>query len=448
VVKTTADKPSEITTITKQQTDRSTMSSVTTDPAAGAAAVESHAADEASGPGEVVFSSDGLNPPAPVQLRPPPIRQTTQTAGSGNCAVDYADNVSVEQAFEAFAGKLYYPSEKSVVGLVGASSSSSSATTKRCTGGETPLERLQRLHAEVKELESDLGSSLQQGDDDNDDPSLAMLASIQQIKTRLEAQQQNNAMISLLQQQEALARHVANSTRALNEPLPSAPASLSASSSPAGENAAILARLQKLEAVLGAASAATATATNNTNDASSSSLLQRLATLEKNMSRLDEKELEALTKKAKVIRQDLEAASKARSKLMSVVSTTGGASSAGGLSSATNASSGTSSSINIRAEDSKTITDLHDELVQLQGMTTHLPLLAQRLQSLAHLHASSATYASRLNAIEDLAVHKLPPQVSQLEQALNKMELNLQTSAQQMMENVQALQQRVDQLSS
>jgi hypothetical protein len=230
----------------------------------------------------------------------------------------------------------------------------------------------------------------------------------------------------------------------------------SPSPSPSPAEASILARLQKLEAVLGGAGTNTSSTSSSSSSSSSisssnASLMHRLAVLEKSMSRWDDKELEALTKKAKVIRQDLEAASKARNKLMSVVTTSGGgASSSSGITLANasggSGSSSSSTSIHIRAEDSKTITDLHDELVQLQGMTLHLPVLAHRLQSLAHLHASTATYGARLQAMEDLSVHKLPPQVALLEGALEKMETNLSQCAQQMMDNVKALQERVDKL--
>jgi len=178
-------------------------------------------------------------------------------------------------------------------------------------------------------------------------------------------------------------------------------------------------RLQRLENWIGAggvgSSSSSALSAENT-----TCLSERLAALESTISKLDEKELDLKAKKAKVIRQDLEAASKARNKLMA----------------------GSPATTSSSASDSKTMTELHDLFIQLQGITPHLPLLTQRLQALSRQHQEAALQSAKLQALTALS-QRLTTQVSSLEQAVNTTEQALVQTAEQMKQNIQALDEKL-----
>ena len=148
-------------------------------------------------------------------------------------------------------------------------------------------------------------------------------------------------------------------------------------------------RLRKLETILGS------TAT----DATSKSLLERLNDAERLTKEMDMKEVDKLAAKAKVVRSDLEAAARARQKL----------------------ASSSSSSSRVNDEDARTLTALHTHLVELEGISTHLPALTVRLTELASLHSSAAEFGERLNVCEE-AVNRSEKLLESVETSLNKME--------------------------
>jgi hypothetical protein len=126
---------------------------------------------------------------------------------------------------------------------------------------------------------------------------------------------------------------------------------------------------------------------------SSKPLVDRVGQLEFAMSHLDERHLEQAAKQAKVIRQDLEAASKARNKLM----------------------------MSDKDSSSKTITALYDTMMSLQDVSKHLPALTQRLQVLSQHHVQAATWNARLVALED-AVGRMSTQLQGAEAAVQRLE--------------------------
>ncbi|KAL7498345.1 hypothetical protein ACHAWT_009393 [Skeletonema menzelii] len=149
-------------------------------------------------------------------------------------------------------------------------------------------------------------------------------------------------------------------------------------------------RLRKLETILGS----TATATDST----SKSLLERLNDAECLTKEMDMKEVDKLAAKAKVVRSDLEAAARARQKLAS-----------------------SSSSSRVNDEDARTLTALHTHLMELEGISTYLPVLTLRLTELASLHSSAAEFGERLNICEE-AVNRSEKLLESVETSLNKME--------------------------
>jgi hypothetical protein len=82
--------------------------------------------------------------------------------------------------------------------------------------------------------------------------------------------------------------------------------------------------------------------------------------------------MEQTAKKAKVIRADLEAASKAGNKLTATY----------------------------KKEDSKMILQLHQQMTELEGLSGYLPSLANRLQQLVGLHVQASTFLTRLETLE------------------------------------------------
>ena len=114
---------------------------------------------------------------------------------------------------------------------------------------------------------------------------------------------------------------------------------------------------------------------------------------------MDMKEVDKLAAKAKVIRSDLEAAARARTKL----------------------ASSSSSSSRVNDEDARTLTALHNHLVELEGISTYLPALTVRLAELSNLHSNAADFGERLDVCEE-AVNRSEKLLDSVDASLKKME--------------------------
>lgn len=345
-----------------------------------------HAADEAAG--EEIFTSEGRDPP--IVTSPPPLKQP-DTVSDDDKALLETTGLPAEEAFEVFAGKLY-PIK---------SNSSSSTTT---TGvPETPWQRLARLQREAQELEHDLTSAGGGGDTANiaagGEPLL--LQAVRDLQGRLSDPSTVSAFGSSNAWQERLTQQVADSIVSVGS-MEGGGSATSLQDAAATTPTDWEARIRKLEKLVGTGGGLH----------ESHSLLERLTVLERAASKLSEKDLEVAMKKAKVIRQDLEAASKAKNKLIS--------------------------SRDSSAESSKSIASLHDQMIQLQGMTKLLPVLVQRLQALASQHSQATTWSQRLAATEQQA-SQLQAATTKIDASLKQMEDSLKTTAEQMTENMKAL---------
>jgi myosin heavy subunit len=328
-----------------------------------------HAADEAAG--EVIFSSDGLEPP--ILTSPPPLPPPSNQNDDDKAVLE-TTGISADQAFEVFAGKMYATQP-----------SSSATTTSRSL--ETPWQRLARLEREVQELQADLTAG-------DDNAGAAVTQAVRALQERL-----SHTTITSSAVQERLSQQLADSAVSLTGG--GSPTKTVAAAAQAAPEIDWDGRLRQLEKLIG---------TGGLSD--SHSLLERLATMEGSIAKMTDKDLEASWKKAKVIRQDLEAASKARNKLLA--------------------------SRDANAESSKSIADLHDQMTQLQGMSRLLPVLVTRLQALATQHAQATTWSQRLAATEQQAV-QLQTATTKLDASLVQLEGSLQTSVQQMEDNMKAL---------
>lgn len=144
-------------------------------------------------------------------------------------------------------------------------------------------------------------------------------------------------------------------------------------------------------------------------------LVERVKTLEDSMSMVSDSKLESVGAKVKVIRQDLEAAAKAKNKLQ------------GG--------------------DPKVIGELYDLLQQVTPMQTLLPVLAERLETLSSQHVQMASCSTRLQALES-AMKLLETTLSSVEASVEKLESNFSsTIAPQLEANLQALDDRLQKLT-
>lgn len=354
-------------------------------------------ADEAGG--EVVYSSDGLSP---MEItKPPAIAQAEITDKEESSVLD-SDDIQASDAFEVFSGKVY---------------SVKTPQSYAAHGGykETPLERLARLQTETSQLETELRTTAANSGRAFDEE-IVKLAT--QLKSRL-----NAASSTRLPEQDELTRLIHKQLKlaqgAAAEATSTPPATSSTSSSTTSTTGLIYElygtaqnpttsteeRLTKIERLVG--SSAT----------SHKSLLARLEELESTLARVDDKSLEQAQLKAKVIRADLEAASKARNKLTATY----------------------------KKEDSKTIQELHQQMTELEGLSQHLPALTSRLQQMATLHVQSASFATRLLQTEEQA-GQAAASLAQLERTLEKVQSHMVENVQTVERNMKQLDERLQRL--
>lgn len=355
---------------------------------------EEHAADEAAG--EVIYSSDGL-PTSP----PPKYRKSFLEKVDDATLDTTASNAS--HAFEVFSGKVY-PVQTMGGAII-------------ATKSETPTQRLARLQQEVAELEQDLSSSAEEA------AGPALMQVVTDLKQRLQTQTgvvasaKNQAEMTLSIQQHLdewqLAKAASSGDDAPKPETSGVVYELYGGVSTAAASAApsVEERLLQVESLLGGSTGGS--------KSSSQSLLTRLEEMESFLKGLNAKGLEQASAKAKVIRSDLEAASKARNKLASAAS--------------------------FRKEDAKTIAALYDQMTQLEGLTDHLPALVARLQQLASLHSFSSTFSVRLTQSEK-EVTQLQGLVKQLEDTVVKAETGMVENVKVIETNMQKLDERITKL--
>ena len=340
-----------------------------------------HDADHAGGGEEVVYSSDGADLPLlsfPVKTK--------------HDEIDESEIIAPEQAFQIFANKLFavnpYSTKKEL------------NNAEIAQSNESPLVRLARLKNELEALEHDCSSQ-----------------DFRLFQDQLVKMQDQLHVISSsqLNKQTGLTSYIESSVSAVNDmKLVDVKASVALPMVSDGQNATQLNdRVHRLEKLLGGKLSASGDQV---------SLVTRVKTLEALLLKIDDKKLDLLQKRSKVIRQDLEAAAKARNKLSS--STIGSP---------------------LLSDDSKTITTLYDGLQSLNGMSEHLPILSARLQALALQHADAATRTARFKAVEQMT-SDLSKQVQSIETALTSLDKSLKENAAVMQSNVHALEERTKSL--
>ena len=412
-----------------------------------------HTADESGGVRESVYASDGL-PSLVVPLPPPPLRlvggrnnddggTTTTTA----CVV--IDDVEKDAIIESIASdpRDAFDMFDVVAGVGGLPYSSSSAAN--IATWEDPRRRLFRLRSEIEDLERSLLAS----DDGGGVDDLATMAS--DLKSRLDALsgggscgEEGKTLASMLLGRQVdltsvIARDVgrlvtaAGATNATDAPdvASGGDEGASSSSSPTGgkvvyelykdvssskypivspREVALEERLRRLEVIVGSIDAG---------GGESTSIMERIEMAERLVREVDSSVIERLAARAKVVRADLEAAARARSKLSS-------SSSGRGMGSAQQQQQ--------QQQDSKTISELHAAMIELDGISAHLPELATRLAELSILHANAADFDSRLRAAET-ATSRMESTLTSVEDGLSRMEAGWK-------ENIQIIERNVDRL--
>jgi hypothetical protein len=173
-------------------------------------------------------------------------------------------------------------------------------------------------------------------------------------------------------------------------------------------------RLLKLERTLGNPQTQYLLPSGPSGGGANKSLLNRLEDMEALVATVDTTTIEQTAAKAKVIRADLEAASKARNKLTATY----------------------------KKEDSKMIQQLYQQMVDLEGLSGYLPHLVERLQQLSALHRQSSTYGLRLEELERSST-QMEASVKQLEDGITKLQDAMVQNIATMESNLQKLDERM-----
>ena len=116
-----------------------------------------------------------------------------------------------------------------------------------------------------------------------------------------------------------------------------------------------------------------------------------------------------------ISRSDLEAAARAKSKLSS-----------------------NNNNASLAKEDAQTITSLHNQLLELEGISAYLPALTSRLTELSDLHSNAAEFGSRMDAAEE-TLTRSEGLLASVEEAFGKMEGGWK-------ENMEAVERSVNKL--
>eukprot|EP00580_Thalassiosira_gravida_P015984 CAMPEP_0201665420 /NCGR_PEP_ID=MMETSP0494-20130426/6569_1 /ASSEMBLY_ACC=CAM_ASM_000839 /TAXON_ID=420259 /ORGANISM="Thalassiosira gravida, Strain GMp14c1" /LENGTH=396 /DNA_ID=CAMNT_0048144371 /DNA_START=22 /DNA_END=1212 /DNA_ORIENTATION=+ len=363
-------------------------------------------ADEAGG--EAVFTSDGL-PSLTTPLPPPPLpsiggASSSDGVDAGGAQKENADAVIEDESDPRVAFKSFGDAG---TGWMGLSDNASAAAA-----WEDPRRRLFRLKSEIDALEATLAEETRK-EGGSDDGTHAMALELK-IRLNTMGMADSGSLATMLRgRQEDLSRVIAKDLEKFGSgdgnDLSKAMNSLTLSGETKEEDGKIVyelyrsdaaattiprqaileERLRKLELAMGSSS------DNN----QGKSVIERIEEAERLSREVTAKQVEKLAAKAKVVRADLEAAARAKAKLASKSNKDGAGS----------------------KEDAKSITALHSQMAELEGVSAHLPAVAVRLVELSNLHASAAEFASRLDAAE-AAVGRSEGVLTSVEEALGKME--------------------------
>lgn len=360
---------------------------------------------------ETVYVSDGVSSPSFSAPNVPHIHTGFKSNGIENtldtCPCDPF------KAFETFHGKKFTP--LSVSPLVDM---------------ETPFQKMARLRNEVKQLEHDIESNkrgctgrdiLKKNDEE-------MEKSIADLSYRLSGCQKNLNidgekylkqldLTNCVRSEETKLSTIYNAVK--NDPLKNSSCSPKRSeynpNKIATENSSsdLELRLERIEMFI-----------KETYDEGTQPLIKRLNMMEEKIEKLNEKTLNEISMKAKIIRVDLEAASKAKNHLRTVA----------------------------KGEDYQIIGQLHEQLLDLDGfvssslssnsLSNTILMIVQRLSDCAKLHESASLFGSELKELERSA-NDIERLVKSLEKALMVMKSGMNTNMEIIKQNMSLLDERM-----
>ena len=362
--------------------------------------------DDTTGGGEVIYADAGL---APVGVTKPPIVVQQAAGDSSSEAVLSSEQLSPQAAFEIFQGKVYSASVPS--------SSTAFVSSSTEAGDESPLERLARLQQEVAELETELQTTAA-------DSGRAFDEQVVEMATDLKNRLVTVSSAHVTEQDEL--------TRMIQKQLQDVQSSKETTSKAgdSGETGLVYElyghstnpttsleeRLLNLERLLGNPQQQQPSTSSQASVSSAhyKSLLHRLEDMEALVATVDSATLEKTATKAKVIRADLEAASKARNKLTATY----------------------------KKEDSKMIQQLYQQMIDLEGLGSYLPSLVERLQQLSSLHQQASTFGTRLQELERGAT-QVEASVGQLEDGMGTLQTTIAQNITAMESNMQKLDEKL-----
>ncbi|KAL7510844.1 hypothetical protein ACHAXN_007745 [Cyclotella atomus] len=365
-----------------------------------ASKLQEHTADEAGG--ESIFSSDGL---PSLSLPAPPSSTSVNTTDETSDAV-IVESINTLNVFENFIVKSDV--EKGFWGL-----SKHGEETERVIDVDDPRRRLFRLKKEIDELECELMKQAAEREE-NVDEFTSMSNELRDRLEKMGMKDEDALAIMLRGRQEDLSRVIARDM----EKFGSTDANIISEGMQAGEKGKIVYELYKSDSVTSSREILLEERLRHLEMAVGSggvegvSLFERVEEAMKLAKEMDAKEVDKVAAKAKVIRSDLEAAARAKTKQ--------------------------SNNASLTKEDSQTIASLHNQLVELEGISAFLPALASRLSELSNLHSNAAEFGSRLGAAEE-TLNRSEALLSNVEEALAKMEVGWK-------ENMEAVERNVKQL--
>jgi len=373
-----------------------------------------------AGGGEVIYADGGL---APVAVTKPPLVVQQAAGDSSSEAILSSEQISPQAAFEIFQGKVYNASVPSSAPVF-VSSSVGNIAKEYEKSSLPPLERLARLQQEVAELEAELQTTAADSGRAFDEQIVQMATD---LKNRLVT-----ASSAHVTEQDELTRMISQQLKDVQTGKSGDKNQDSLSTSETGlvyelygnatnPTTTLEERLLNLERLLGNPQqqqhSASSPASSSQMAASSSlsashykSLLHRLEDMEALVATVDSASLEKTSTKAKVIRADLEAASKARNKLTATY----------------------------KKEDSKMIQQLYQQMIDLEGLGSYLPSLVERLQQLSSLHQQASTFGTRLQELERGA--------TQVEASVSQLEDGMATLKTTIIENISAMESNMKKL--
>jgi len=386
-----------------------------------------------TGGGEVIYADGGL---APVAVTKPPLVVQQQAAGDSSSEVVLSsEQISPQAAFEIFQGKVYNASIPSSSPAF-VSSNVQHVEKEYNKSSLPPLERLARLQQEVAELETELQTAAADSGRTFDEQVVQLATD---LKNRLVT-----ASSSHVTEQDELTRMIRQQLQEVQAKKSSGGEQDESSSNDtissqtgvvyelygnATNPTTILEeRLLNLERLLGnpqqqqhsassSSSSSQMTTSSSVSAAHYKSLLHRLEDMEALVATVDAATLEKTSTKAKVIRADLEAASKARNKLTATY----------------------------KKEDSKMIQQLYQEMIDLEGLGSYLPSLVERLQQLSSLHQQASTFGTRLQELERGAT-QVEASVVQLESGMSMLQGTISENMSAMESNMQKLDEKLNAL--